>query len=107
MLGLFIECGRCNDCQTQTGMANIKSAEKRNRQNQKRYIRNRTLRSSARTAIKKARLSIETGSEDAIERVRIATKALDKAASKGAIHQNNASRRKGRLAMALNKMEAA
>ena len=87
-------------------MANIKSAQKRMRQNVKRHDRNRTLRSRARTAIKKARLLIETGEEGAAEAVVVAERALDKAASKGAIHANNAARRKGRLAQALNKASA-
>ena len=88
-------------------MANIKSAEKRARQNIKRYERNRVLRSSARTAIKKARSAIDAGDRAAAEEaVRKAVRALDRAASKGAIHANNASRRKSRIMLALNKMEA-
>ena len=87
-------------------MANIKSAQKRARQNVKRHDRNRTLRSRARTAIKKARLLIASGEEGAAEAVVMAESALDKAASKGAIHANNASRRKGRLAQALNRVSA-
>ncbi len=84
-------------------MANIKSAQKRARQNEKRYTRNRELRAAARTAVKKARVAIESGDGAASEAVRIAERALDKAASKGAIHDNNASRRKGRLKAALHK----
>ena len=84
-------------------MANIKSAQKRARQNEKRYVRNRELRAAARTAVKKARLAIESGDGAATEAVRVAERALDKAASKNAIHDNNASRRKGRLKAALSK----
>ena len=87
-------------------MANIRSAQKRMRQNVKRHDRNRTLRSRARTAIKKARLLIDNGEDGATAAVIAAERALDKAASKGAIHTNNASRRKGRLAQALNKESA-
>ena len=79
-------------------MANKKSAIKRIRQNEKRRVRNRVFRGSARTYVKKARLAIEAGNvDDAREATRLAVKALDKAAEKGVLHRNNASRRKGRL----------
>jgi small subunit ribosomal protein S20 len=84
-------------------MANIKSAEKRNRQRLKAEAANRIVRGSARTAIKKARTAIAAGAPDAAELVRQAERALDKAAAKGVIHNNNASRRKSRLYLALNK----
>ncbi|MCX6049899.1 MAG: 30S ribosomal protein S20 [Chloroflexi bacterium] len=87
-------------------MANIKSAEKRNRQNIKRRELNRVWRGGSRTAVKKARLAIEGGAEDAAESLRVAVRALDKAANKGIIHKNNASRRKSRLMLALNKITA-
>jgi small subunit ribosomal protein S20 len=88
-------------------MANIKSAEKRARQSAKSQDRNRTLRSGARTAIKNARAAIASGDRDAAaEAVAIAGRALDKAASKGVIHPNNAARRRSRITLALNKMEA-
>ncbi len=88
-------------------MANTKSAEKRNRQNEKAAARNRVLRSSARTAVKKARLAIASGDPEAAELVRNAERALTRAANKGAIHKNNASRRQSRLMLSLNKGEAA
>lgn len=84
-------------------MPNIKSAEKRVRQTEKRYVLNRTMRASARTAVKKARAAIDSGAENAPELVRLAERALDKAATKGVIHENNAARRKGRLKSALVK----
>jgi small subunit ribosomal protein S20 len=84
-------------------MANIKSAEKRNRQRIKREAANRVVRGSTRTAVKKARLAIATNDPNAAEYVRLAEAALDKAASKGVLHSNNASRRKGRLHIALHK----
>jgi small subunit ribosomal protein S20 len=84
-------------------MANIKSAEKRNRQRLKAESANRIVRGSARTAIKKARQAIAAGDPNAAELVRAAESALDRAATKGVIHANNASRRKGRLYLALNK----
>ncbi len=88
-------------------MPNNKSAEKRVRQSEKRYAQNRVYRSSARTAIKKARVLVEAGDPAASEAVTKAVQALDKAAQKGAIHANNASRRKSRLMLALNKTEEA
>jgi small subunit ribosomal protein S20 len=87
-------------------MANIKSAEKRNRQRLKREAQNRVVRGSARTAVKKARTAIENGDANAPELVRAAERALDRAAGKGVIHANNASRRKSRLYLALNKQAA-
>jgi small subunit ribosomal protein S20 len=84
-------------------MANIKSSEKRNRQRLKAETANRVIRGSARTAIKKARVAIAAGDANAAELVRAAESALDRAATKGVIHHNNASRRKSRLYLALNK----
>lgn len=78
-------------------MANIKSQIKRNRQNEKRRLRNRTFRGAARTAVKSARAEM-TEAE-----VKGAVSALDKAAEKGAIHPRNAARRKSRLMKAANK----
>ncbi len=77
-------------------MANIKSQIKRNRQNEKRRLRNRDFRGAARSAVKDARSSFETG-QDTVQSVMAAISALDIAAKKGAIHPRNASRRKGRL----------
>ena len=79
-------------------MANIKSQIKRNKQNEKRRLRNRFFSGRARTVVKKARLAIEAGEKDsAIEATKVAISALDKAAEKGIIHKNNAARRKCRL----------
>jgi len=87
-------------------MANIKSAEKRNRQRLVREAANRVVRGSARTAIKKARQAIALGDPGAAELVRLAERALDKAATKGVIHANNASRRKSRLYKELHRVAA-
>lgn len=87
-------------------MPNIKSAAKRVRQNARRRERNRTYRSAARTAVKKARVLIEAGDPGAREAVHKAIVTLDKAAQKGAIHANNAARRKSRLMKRLNKATA-
>ena len=87
-------------------MANIKSQIKRNRQNEKRRVHNRIYRGSARTAIRKAHVAIESGEmEEARTATMAAIKALDKAAAKGIIHKNNAARRKSRLMAQLNSME--
>ncbi len=78
-------------------MANIKSQIKRNRQNEKSRIRNRNLRGAARTAITAARSAFTENDPETKEAVLKAISTLDKAAEKGVIHKNNASRRKGRL----------
>ena len=84
----------------------LKSSQKRERQNKKQRARNRTYKSTARTTIKKAFEAIESGNlEDAKTATHEAVKALDKAAAKGAIHQNNASRRKSRLMTRLAALE--
>jgi small subunit ribosomal protein S20 len=84
-------------------MANHQSAIKRQRQNEKRRLRNRAWRSRARTFVKKAREAIsEPTGDDAVEATRLAIKELDKAASKGVIHRRNAARRKSRLMRQLN-----
>lgn len=88
-------------------MANLKSAIKANRQNQKRVVKNRVYRGGARTAVKKARLAIEGSTANAAESIQQAMQALDRAASKGLIHKNNAARRKSRLMLALNKSKTA
>lgn len=84
-------------------MANIKSAIKRNKQNEKRRVHNRIYRGKARTLVAKAKSSIEAGSGEMVEQeVKLAISALDKAATKGVIHKNNAARRKSRLMKKLN-----
>lgn len=89
-------------------MANIKSQIKRNKQNAKRRMRNRNYRGMARSFIRKAELAIETGEKEVREEsVKRAIVALDKAASKGIIHKNNAARRKSRLMKKLNQKNAA
>ena len=87
-------------------MANTRSAMKRNRQNKKRREHNRVYRGRARTSVKNARLAIEAGNvEEARENTKLAIKALDRAAAKGVIHKNNASRRKSRLLKYLTTLE--
>ena len=79
-------------------MANIKSQIKRNKQNEKARVRNKTVRSELRTRTKNAVAAAETGAENAAEAERLAMKRIDKAATKGVIHKNAAARRKSRLA---------
>lgn len=87
-------------------MANIKSQIKRNKQNQKRRMRNRVYRGTARTYVRKAEAAIKVGDAQASQEEALkAIKALDKAASKGVIHKNNAARRKSRLVKKLNSMQ--
>jgi small subunit ribosomal protein S20 len=78
-------------------LANIKSQIKRNRQNESRRLRNRTVRGTARTAVTQARAALEANEPETKETILKAISALDKAAEKGVIHKNNAARRKGRL----------
>jgi small subunit ribosomal protein S20 len=79
-------------------LAYIKSAIKRNKQNEKKRIRNRIYRGKARTFVAKARTAIgEKDAEKANAATLEAISALDKAAQKGVIHKNNAARRKSRL----------
>ena len=87
-------------------MANTRSAQKRIRQNAKRRAHNRVFRGRARTFVKKARLAIESGDVEVARAATLeAVSALDKAAQKGVLHDNNASRRKGRLMKSLAALE--
>jgi small subunit ribosomal protein S20 len=87
-------------------LANIKSQIKRNKQNEKRRLRNRVYRGSARVAVRDARAAMKSNTiEEAKSAVLGAISALDKAAEKGVIHKNNAARRKGRLMKRLAALE--
>lgn len=87
-------------------MANIKSQIKRNRTNEKARLRNQAVRSAVRTEIRKVREAIEAGDKAAAEaQLRVASRKLDKAVSKGVFHRNNAANKKSGLARAINKME--
>lgn len=88
-------------------LANSKSAEKRIRVSERRRLRNRPFRSAARTYVKKAELAIATGDKEAAQAaVLVATSQLDRVASKGVIHPNNAARRKSRLMKKYNALGA-
>lgn len=79
-------------------MANIKSALKRMRQNEKSRLRNRAVRSQVRTAVKQARAALGAKSPDVPALVAEAIQRLDKAVTKGVIHKNTAARKKSALA---------
>ena len=80
-------------------MANIKSQIKRNRQNERARVRNRSVRSALKTSQKKVRTAADSGDlETASTRNLEAARALDKAVSAGVIHKRTAARRKSRLA---------
>ena len=92
-----------------TVMANIKSQKKRNLTNAKAAARNKAVKSELKTRVKVATRAAhaEPGSEASAEALRMALKRLDKAASKGIIHKNQAANRKSKLQRALNKISAA
>ena len=80
-------------------MANIKSQIKRIRTNEKRRQRNLAVKSELKTLVRKTREAVEAGDKDAaLEALRVASRKLDKAVSKGVIHRNQAANRKSKLA---------
>lgn len=83
-------------------MANIKSQIKRNRQNVKRNLANRKVRSELQTRTKKATEAIDAGDDNADELVRAAMSRIDKAADSGVMHKNKAARKKSQLARKLS-----
>ena len=88
-------------------MANIKSQIKRNRQNEKRRLRNRTVRSEMSTRTKAALAAVgHDDAEAAAETVRQAMKRIDTAAAKGVIHKNTAARRKSRLVQEIERRQS-
>ena len=86
-------------------MANIKSAKKRVLTSRVRQERNKAVKSSVKTAIKKVHKAVEAGDKEAAAAAFVAAEAtIDKAASKGVLHKNNASRKVSRLASTINKI---
>ena len=80
-------------------MANIKSQIKRIRTNEKARLRNKAVKSELRTHIRRVREAIAGGDKDAATVALVtASKKLDKAVSKGVIHQNQAANKKSALA---------
>ena len=88
-------------------MANIKSQIKRNRQNEKARLRNKSVKSSLKTVIRKLNEASEAGNtETATALLRDASRQLDKAASKGVIHKNQAANRKSAIAKRVQSLSA-
>ncbi len=86
-------------------MANIKSQIKRNRQNEKRRLRNRSVRAEMHTRTKAALSAAENG-EDTAEALQAAIRRIDTATSKGVLHKNTAARKKSRLIKRVRQLEA-
>ena len=84
-------------------MANIKSQQKRNRTNERARLRNKSVKSSLRTAIRAFREATHAGEKEKAAELLVSTnRTLDKAASKGVIHKNQAANKKSALAKSLN-----
>jgi len=89
-------------------MPNIKSAEKRMRQNAKRRTANRNQRAAMRTSIKKIRADIDGGNAEAVQaQISATVSVVDKAARKKLIHKNKAARHSSRLMKAANALKQA
>ena len=88
-------------------MANIKSQIKRNRQNEKARLRNKSVKSSLKTAIRKFNAAAEAGdAATAATLMTAASKQLDQAVSKGVIHRNQAANRKSAIAKRVGALSA-
>ncbi|MBB2942031.1 30S ribosomal protein S20 [Actinoplanes sp. CA-015351] len=88
-------------------MANIKSQIKRNRQNEKARLRNKSVKSSLKTVIRKLHEASDSGNtESATALLRAASRQLDKAVSKGVIHKNQAANRKSAIAKKIASLSA-
>ena len=88
-------------------MATHKSAIKRNRQNQQRRLRNKTIRSKMKTSIKSLLSAVEKRDKsEAEEKLKLATSIISKTASKGVIHKNAAARKIARLTKKVNVLQA-
>jgi len=85
-------------------VANIQSQKKRNRQNEKRRLRNKAVRSELKTRIKRAEQAAVAGDHEA--ELRVAVKRIDQAAAKGVLHKNAANRQKSRLAKRVARLAA-
>jgi small subunit ribosomal protein S20 len=86
-------------------VANIKSQEKRIRTNERARLRNQSVKSALRTAIRAFREAVDAGDKEKAAALLVPTsRRLDKAASKGVIHKNQAANKKSALAHALKKI---
>jgi small subunit ribosomal protein S20 len=89
-------------------VANIKSQIKRNKQNEKARQRNKAVKSELRTHVRKFREAADAGNvEEAALALRVATRKLDKAVSKGVIHKNQAANRKSAITKRLAELQQA
>jgi small subunit ribosomal protein S20 len=87
-------------------VANIKSQKKRNKTNEKARLRNRAIKSELKTATRAVHDAVAAGdSETAQAKAQYAGKLLDKAASKGVIHKNQAANRKSGVARLANSVK--
>lgn len=88
-------------------MANHKSAYKRTRQNEMRRLRNKSVKTRVKTIVKDVRLTVnEISKEDALKKLDMAKSNIDRAAQKGVIHKNTASRKISRLSKLVNTISA-
>jgi small subunit ribosomal protein S20 len=86
-------------------VANIKSQEKRIKTKERHRLRNKSVKSSLHTAVRGFREAVEAGDKDKAQELLVSTsRKLDKAASKGVIHKNQAANRKSALSRAINKI---
>lgn len=86
-------------------MANIKSQIKRIRTNEKARLRNKSVKSALKTAVRSFREAADSGNRDAaLQAMTSASRELDKAASKGIIHRNQAANRKSAMAQRANSL---
>jgi small subunit ribosomal protein S20 len=86
-------------------VANIKSQEKRIRTNERARLRNQSVKSALRTAVRAFREAAESGDKEKAAELLVSTgRKLDKAASKGVIHKNQAANKKSALSRTLNRL---
>ena len=86
-------------------MANIKSQQKRILTNERRRLRNQSVKSALRTAVRGFREAVDAGEKEKAAELLVSTnRKLDKAASKGVIHKNQAANKKSALTLSLNKL---
>ena len=87
-------------------MANIKSAKKRILVNKKKAARNKAIKSAVKTAIKRVEAAVvKKDAQEAAAALKNAVSTINKAASKGVYHKNNAARKISHLALAVNKIK--
>lgn len=86
-------------------MANIKSQKKRNITNERNRLRNQSIKSALRTSIRNLRAAADAGDKERAGALLVATtRQLDKAATKGVIHKNQAANKKSALTKAVNQL---